>query len=631
MAKNSNIRKTEISNNNKQNALILSVLLLITFIVFWNSRTFGFVWDDNEYIVNNPFITSLSFQNVKNIFTSFYAANYHPLTTLSWAVEYHLWGTNPEGFHISNILFHVINVFLVFSFVQLLIKDIRVTTFTTALFALHPMHVESIVWISERKDLLYTLFYISSLLCYVKFLEIKKKRLFAFSFLFFVLSCLSKSAAVTLPLVLILIDYYKDNFTIKTILQKIPFLAASILFGILAILSQKSVSAFNVTILDYTIWNRFLLLCYSVYYYLFAFIFPLKLSALHFYPKDQSALTFEYYLAPLILLMVFFTILYFKKYRKELIFGFAFYLFSISLVIQFFPMGSAIVSERYSYIPYIGLSIMIARIILCEIDSRKKTVLYVYIMAGIIVLLFAVKAHNRAKIWLNAETLFTDIVDKNQDAYYAYWFRSTARLNTDDYENCISDCTMGLSLNPDYTQFYSVRGLALLHLKNYKEAINDFSIFLKYKPTDGDILFQRGKARRELHDYLGTIRDFERALQLNPKLRTAIVYVDLSNLKIAINDFKGSQNNLDKALSIDPANTEALFNKGVNCFNVKQYKESIECFDKLIQINPRDNEAFYNRGIVKATIGDKDGACRDYKLAAGLGNSVASETAANCK
>ena len=633
MAKNVKQIKTEINpTTGKRDAIILSIIVFATLFVFWNSKNFGFVWDDNEYIVNNPNIVSLSLQSIKHIFSSFYAANYHPITTLSWAIEYHLWGVNPVGYHISNILLHVVNVSLVFFFVQALVKDIRVSAVSTALFAFHPMHVESIVWISERKDLLFTLFYVSSLLCYLQYLRSKKLHFLLLSFIVFIFSCLSKSAAITLPLVLLLLDYYKDSFTLKNIFRKIPFLVVSLLFGILAILSQKSVNAINVNILDFNLLNRFLLLCYSVYYYLFAFFVPIKQSALHFYPQDQSSLSLAYYIAPFILLTLSAFILLYKKHRKELFFGFGFYIVTISLIIQFFPMGSAVVSERYSYVPYIGLAIMFARIAIREIESRKngkRNLKLAYVIIGFILLVCALKANRRSQVWQNPETLFTDIVDQNPNAYYAYWFRSTARLNDNNYEACISDCNVGLTLNPGYTQFYSVRGMANLNLKNYTETVADLSLYLKYKSDDGNIYFQRGKARRELKDFRGTIQDYEKAIQLTPKLGTAIVYVDMSNLKIAINDFNGSQSDLEKALLLDPNNTEALFNKAVNCFNAKQYNESIACFDKVLQINPNDNEALYNRGMAKATIGDKQGACFDYKRAAALGNTAA-QAIANC-
>ena len=607
----------------RESEFILPIILIATFLVFWSSKNFGFVWDDNEYILSNPNLLSLSFASIKHIFSSFYAANYHPLTTVSWALEYSIWGANATGYHITNIVIHAINVCLVFVFVKLLVKDIWVTSISTTLFALHPMHVESIVWISERKDLLYTMFYVLSLVVYLKYIESKKHLYLLYCFVFFVLSCLSKSAAITLPVVLILIDYYKDSFSLKTVIQKSPFLAISFVFGIVAILSQKSVNAINVNILDFSLFHRFLLVCYSLYYYLFAFLLPVKQSALHFYPKDQSAFGIEYFIAPFVLLLLFLIVVFWKKHRKELFFGFGFYVITISLIVQFIPMGSAVVSERYSYVPYIGLAIMFMRILISELEQRKNALRNRKIAGFLLVfvlLLCAFQAKQRTMVWQNSETLFTDIVDKNPDAYYAYWFRSTARLNNNSFEDCISDCNMGLTLNSGYYQFYSVRGMAMLNLKRYKESDLDLTEYLKYKTDDGNIYFQRGKARREINNVKGTIEDYEKAIQLIPSLGTALVYVDLSNLKISVTDFNGSQKDLDKALQIEPNNTEALFNKGVNCFNAKLYKESIACFDRLIARNANDSEALYYRAIVKSTIGDKDAAFNDYKSAARLGN-----------
>jgi tetratricopeptide (TPR) repeat protein len=617
-----NIEKHKIEKkpiDTTKNAIILSVLVCFTFFVFWNSRTFAFVWDDTEYILNNPHIASLSFHAIGSIFTSFYAANYHPLTTLSWAIEYHFWGTQPGAYHIFNVILHVANVCLVYYFVMLLLKDFRIAIITAAVFALHPLHVESIVWISERKDLLYTLFYMAALSFYLIFLEKKKALFLIVTFLFFVLSCLSKSAAVTLPLILILLDYYKDKLSIKAVIQKIPFLVLSIGFGIIAILSQKSNSAFNKIILDYSFLNRCLLVCYSIYYYLVSFFFPFHLSALHFYPQDQSSLPFDYYIAPLVLIAVGVFVFIHKKYRKELFFGLGFFVSTIALIIQFIPMGSAVVSERYSYVPYIGLSIMLFQILLNITRDSKKAIQNTKLViagAGIYILIFAYQSYQRSKIWLSPETLFTDIVNKNPDVYYAYWVRCTARLNDNNFQDCVSDCTIGLRLDPGYSKFYSVRGLALLHLNNF---------------NDGEIYYVRGKARREFKDYNGTIQDFDKALLLNSRLRTAVVYIDLSNLKLSIHDIEGSNAALDMAIAIDPKNIIALFNKGVNCFNTKRFNDAINCFNRALLLNQNDNEIYYNRGLAKSMLGDKDGACADIITAAKLGNFDAKRVSFKCE
>jgi len=632
-----NIEKPKIEKkpiDTTKNAIILSVLVCVTFFVFWNSRTFTFVWDDTEYIVNNPHITSLSFHTIASIFTSFYAANYHPLTTLSWAIEYHFWGTQPGAYHIFNVILHIANVCMVYYFVMLLLKDFRIAIITAAVFALHPLHVESIVWISERKDLLYTLFYMTALSFYLIFLEKKNTLFLIITFLFFVLSCLSKSAAVTLPLILLLLDYYKDKLSIKAFVQKIPFLVLSIGFGILAILSQKSNSAFNKIILDYSFLNRCLLVCYSVYYYLVSFFFPFHLSALHFYPQDQTTLPFDYYIAPLVLIAAGVIIFVYKKYRKEFYFGFGFFVSTIVLIIQFIPMGSAVVSERYSYVPYIGLTIMLFQILFNKTGESKKALQNTKLViagAGIYIMIFAYQSYQRTKIWFSPETLFTDIVNKNPDAYYAYWFRSTARLNDNNFQDCVSDCSIGLHLNPGYSKFYSVRGLALFHLNDFKGAITDFNIYLANNTNDGEIFYIRGKARRELKDYVGTVQDFDKALLLNSRLRTAVVYIDLSNLKLSIHDIQGSNAALDMAITIDPKNIDALFNKGVNCFNAKRFNDAIDCFNRALLINQNDNELYYNRGLAKSMLGDKNGACADILMSARLGNIEAKKVSFKCE
>jgi tetratricopeptide (TPR) repeat protein len=327
-------------------------------------------------------------------------------------------------------------------------------------------------------------------------------------------------------------------------------------------------------------------------------------------------------------------LIFFKKHRKELLFGFGFYLSTIVLIIQLFPMGSAVVSERYSYVPYIGLSIMLLRILFIEAEQSKNVRLNTKLIlygASFYILFFAYQSFQRTKAWTSPETLFSDIVDKKPDAYYAYWLRSTARLNANNYEDCITDCSKGLKLNPSYTKFYSVRGLAFYNIKDYKHAIQDLNNYLTNKADDGEIYFTRAKCKRELQDYTGTIEDYEKALRLNSRLKTAVVYIDLSNLKLEMQDIEGSNKELDNALALDSKNVDAFFNKAVNYFNLHQYKAAIDYFNKAIAINPNDNELYYNRSLAKSVSGDKNGACQDLRLSASLGNVAAKKDALLCK
>lgn len=187
----------------------LLVVLIITLLVFVNSLTPNFVdLDDPSYIINNPFIKSLSLKSIATIFTSFYNANYHPLTTLSYAIEFKIFGLKATGYHFTNILIHLINTALVFLLILKIAKRKEIAIICALFFGIHPMHVESVAWISEQKDLLYSMFYLGALYYYYEYIQYNLTKKYLVVILLFTLSLLSKSAAITLPLVLFAFDFY---------------------------------------------------------------------------------------------------------------------------------------------------------------------------------------------------------------------------------------------------------------------------------------------------------------------------------------------------------------------------------------------------------------------------------------
>ena len=223
--------------------VLLAVVLILTLIVFSNSFKNNFLvnWDDDGYILNNPTIQHLDKGSIHEIFTSFHMGNYHPLTTLTYALEYKFFKLDPLPYHWLNLIFHLCNVVLVFLFIKLLSKKNLAAVITAVLFAVHPMHVESVAWISELKDVLYTFFFLLSLLFYMQFAKKKNPAVYILSLLMFVLSLLSKSAAVVLPVLLFLIDYFQSHKqNVKSVLLKVPFFILALIFGIIALKSQDA-------------------------------------------------------------------------------------------------------------------------------------------------------------------------------------------------------------------------------------------------------------------------------------------------------------------------------------------------------------------------------------------------------
>ena len=302
-------------------------IAIITLIVMFPSFYTGFInFDDLQYVTQNSYIRNLNSENLRAILLTDVngTGNWHPLTMLSLALDYMFSGSNPKGYHLTNILLHILNTLLVFRFTFMVCKRLKIKEYlllsvtASLLFGVHPMHVESVAWVSGRKDLLYTCFYLVSLLFYLEY-TVKPKRYYYFlSMLFFILSLLSKAMAVTLPVVLILVDHMSDRRQKdrKVILEKIPFFTLAIIFGIVAVFTQKSGGATEI------IRNRFfdqvVFASYGFTEYILKLIWPFHLSPYYPYPERiHGAIPLPIYLSLISILILIYLLYYFVRRQKK--------------------------------------------------------------------------------------------------------------------------------------------------------------------------------------------------------------------------------------------------------------------------------------------------------------------------
>ncbi|MEI6900727.1 MAG: hypothetical protein WCL00_12685, partial [Bacteroidota bacterium] len=302
------------------------VVMVLTFIVLFPTLKNGFIptWDDDYFVTGNTLIKDFNFNSVRLMFTTPVAGAYVPLTLMSLAFDYLLFGLNPVGFHFTNLLLHLLCSFLVFYFLhQLGLKPIY-AAFGALLFGIHPMHVESFAWVTERKDLLYGLFFLLSLISYLKYLKEQEKgmKFLVLSLVAFILALFSKIQAVTLPLALLLLDYlFKRPFRLKMMLEKIPFFILSLLFGIVGILMLSNQGALKSNEMT-PLFERFIFGFYALGNYLVKFIAPFFLSSFYPVPKAPfSALPILYYLNLLFLPLVVFLVYRNFRQNRVVVFG----------------------------------------------------------------------------------------------------------------------------------------------------------------------------------------------------------------------------------------------------------------------------------------------------------------------
>ena len=609
--KSQQTKKTQVSGkkiqiSNSKNELIkryiyLALIIIITIISYSDTIKNDFIksYDDKEFIIDNPYIKNLSVESVKTIFTTpHFSANYIPLSTLTWAIEYNKFGLNPKPFIFDNIILHLLNIILVFQLILLITKRNDAAIISSLLFAIHPMHVESVTWISERKDVLYTFFYLASLIYYIKHItkqSISKlpnyqiTKFYFFSFILFTLSAFSKSAAITLPIIFILTDYYYNRkFSIKQLAEKIPFFAVSLGIGIAAIYAQRSVGAVN-ALYDFNFIDKVFMFTYSIMYYLIRFIVPYNFAIIHFYPpKTGGMLPIEYYLSPLFLSGLVILALKSGKLKKDMIFGLSFFIIGLLLILQFIPLGPSIVSERYTYIPYVGLGLIISQLYIKLKTQNPKLKTYFIGALAILCGFFIISTYNVNKVWKDSIALFTNLVEKYPSSDMANYDLGYAKMSAGLNEEAIKYFDKTISLNNKYTTAWVSRGLAKHYLKRYKDEIPDYTEALKLNPEYFEAYNNRGTAKAMLTDYAGAAKDYDEALAIRP----------------------------DYATSLNRGNAYLL---------LPDYKKAIENYDYCLKNNPQDPVIYFNRASAKYNINQHESACQDWNTSLQLGYKQADE------
>lgn len=530
------------------------LILLLTFVVYSSSIFNGFlIWDDDLNVYQNPVINSLNFANIKQYFSTFYIGMYQPLTTLSYALNFKITGMDPAGFHAGNLLLHLLNTLLVFFFIKGISKKTSAALITALLFGIHPMFVESVAWVSERKDVLYTFFFLLSLIFYVEYSRKNKGLLFLFlSFLMFVCSVLSKSTAILLPLIILLTDWFlKRKFNWKQLSEKIPFLIISLLMAGVTLYSQYSAEFHDFTAYQYNLFDRIFLVAYSLSFYLLMFFIPINLSCIHPYPyKTGLFLPFEYYLTFIVLIILIIALYRFIKTRQSeikqlLIFGVSFFLIMLLLFIQIMPVpGFSVTAERYTYMPYIGLFFIFSMIITNffeKFESQKNRNKYaLYLVISIFIVFFSVTTFNRNKVWNSNFSLFSDAINKQPEAAMPYNNRGLAYSQTGNLEQAILDFNKAIELKPDFATYHYNRANAYLAGQNYRMAIEDYTYVIRLNPRRAEASYiNRGIAYQESGFAIASFSDLSAAINLKGKF-TSIAYFNRGNTRQILNDKRGA-------------------------------------------------------------------------------------------
>jgi len=453
-------------------------LLVVLLTIAAHARGLGgqfLQWDDYGHITQNPAIRSLSPANLWSMFTEPAAKLYVPLTWLSFAIDYQVWGHDPFGYHLTNLLLHVANTLLVLLLALRLLQGRfkhaqAAAVLTAAIFGAHPLRVESVAWVTERKDLLFAFFYLLALLAYLRWVVRGNQRDYWVCLLLFVGSALAKSTAVTLPLVLVLLDaFWKRRVAVW---EKIPFFAVSLIIGVATFVAQAGGNGETVVGTGVIpLWARPGLVGYCTLFYVGKFFWPLHLSAL--YPTFEDfgwtpLYAVGYLLAFVILLAVAFAL----RRRAPLVLpSWLFYLIALSPTIGLVPVGAHIVADRFTYLPLIGLALPLSVGIISLANNRRHAWPILPTATVTLLVALAILSAKRSAVWTNTETLFRNALIQDPNCYPALVNLTIYYTETKQLDEAIVYGTRAVAIAPNGLVGRKVLANAFTKATRYREAI----------------------------------------------------------------------------------------------------------------------------------------------------------------
>ena len=657
-------------------ALLISVITLLLYLPALQNNFVN--WDDADYVFENSHIRSLDLSFLKWSF-GFHSSNWHPLTWLSHAIDYSLWGLKAKGHHLSSVILHSINTFLLSLFVSFLLLKTKIpeTSFftenknslsmvliasgvTALLFGIHPVHVESVAWVSERKDVLTTLFILISLIFYVRHVsghaQNKPTINYLCSLFFFTLALMSKPMAVTLPVLLVILDIYPfQRLTLnkniiaqkKILVEKIPFFFLSLISVVLTIFAQLYGGAVRTTE-SFPLVGRIEIAIKGLCFYILKMIFPVGLSPYYPYPKKISFLSPEYMISAIVVILItVFCIWAWRKGWKVFAIIGASYVVTLLPVLGIIQIGGQAAADRYTYIPGIGIFLLIgfgtAHIWEKITQNGQSLMMRRTIFVLLFIVIFGLLGRLTVKqigVWKDSITLWTSVLERFPDYEGLYINRSAAYVSLGNYKKAIEDLDKAITLKPDFVEAYINRGAYYFKSGDHNSAINSYTGAIELFPEHEELYHNRAVAYLMIGDFKNGLKDLDRSIELNPKFFDA--HLNRCQAYVFLNNFQQAIDECSKAIEINPEDDRTIrprksyiinladlakpamrydivhYIRGVAYFNQGDIFKAFQDLDKAIELNPKFFEAYTARGVTFVELGKLENAIEDFNKAISL-------------
>lgn len=579
---------------------ILIIALLVTVIVYSRFLYFGHIsWDDPEMVFKNKAVRDL---DLKTLFTHHYVGNYIPVTMFVHSFTWLFFENSDGAHHLINILIHLLNGLLVYQISNRLFKNKVFANIITVVFLLHPIQLESVGWISELKNVLSACFYLAGILSYLSFVETKKQKHYLLLLLYFILGCLSKSSVVVLPLTLICLDIFLlKSFSFKFILNKIPLLIGSVLFGLVNIKSQMADQFINYSH-AFPYHERVGYAGFAVVKYFLAFLFPYNLSVLYPYPQNKIAAFIIGY--GFVILLVSGLFLLFKKKKFDLFALILLALVNLLLVLQFVPFGEVLYADRYMYIPLIFFSFFVIYLVQ-QLKINLKIIVYLALV------IFPVITFLRLDVWKNSVNLYSDILKKFPESFVALNSLGAELMMQNDDIKALEYLNKAVKVSPqNYKGFYN-RGLLFLKTNQPDQAIKSFNQSLAIYDYNKSYV-GRASAYYAKHDISKAMSDINYVLAKDPNNPKALFV--LANCYNDLNKLDESISYYNKCIQLNSEDPDFYFKRAIAYGKKQDFKQCMNDLTICISFNETYFEAYYWRGVAKVNLNLSP--CEDLKIAA---------------
>ena len=593
------------------------VLISIVFVIYGQVQGFQFVnYDDNLYVTANSHVKAgLSFSAVRWAFTTGHASNWHPITWLSHLLDVTLFGENAGWHHLVNVLFHAANACLVFLLLRWMTAQTWPSAFVAALFAVHPLHVESVAWVAERKDVLSTLFWLLAMIAYVRYTRRNSASAYVAALLFFSMGLMAKPMLVTLPAVLLLMDYWplerlSGTRARRVIIEKLPFFvmaAASCVVTFWVQRSGHSVTAIDALPVGLRVENAVV----SYGRYILMTVWPVRLAA--FYPHPGPGLSiWSVIISGVFIVAVSIGVVAARRTRPYLLIGWLWYLGTLIPVIGLVQVGAQALADRYTYVPLIGLFIMAAWGVqgMGWLTRSRKGALLAGIPASGILVIFSVLAMIQTQYWRDSAALFGHALRVTSGNYLAHKNLGVALAEKKRYAQAADEYIKGIRAKGNDPDLYYDLANAFAEMGRPGDAVAQYRKAIAIKPDHTEAHYNLANALARQGQFDAALAEYGAVLKSDPAHLGALV--NTGNTLAMLHRPAEAMPRYQEALQIDPGNEEALTNLGNVLVEQGKFDEAVPYYVRSVERNPRNIDAYGNMGFALMKLGRTDEAAKAF-------------------